>query len=565
MIRIARWGAIAIAVAAILDPRIPFPRSERPVVRVVSPESADTRPLAAALNDAGFVIDPASPEAATVLVGSGVDDRARSGWRGVLWALDTGARAPNVSITRVAAPSVRLPGQAIEVRASIAGDGVAGQTTEVTLEHAGIPIASAKHTWSDGQMQWTATLQYLPPTVSATTLRVRATAAEGETTVEDNAADLAVPAVHGPIRVLVVEAAVTWPAVFVRRALEGEPAVAVSSLQRAATSVATRAGEPPAALTRSTLAAFEAVVIGGPESLRAADLESLRWFVEQRGGVAIFVPDRAPSGRYLALLGVSAFTSRSLETPTLLGTKLQASEIVIPSQLPPAATVVAASDAAPIVFSARRGAGAIVFSGALDAWRHRGDTFGAFWRELLIANTLTVPPALEVVVEPAMVRPGERTTVVARVREIPEGDVISLLSVAARVVSPDAKIDEGIRLWPTAEPGVYEGEWRARSAGLHNITVASGDLRGDATVTVAPSALHASAADVKALQLAAAATGGRAFPSNEIDALVAAMRQAHPSGRVVRSIHPMRSPWWVVPFAGLLCVEWAVRRKRGMA
>lgn len=567
MIAAARWTAIAIAAAAVLDPRVPVPRSERPVVRVVSTDAQDATPIASALTQAGFAVDAARPEAATVLVGSEMRGSipAAAAGRTTLWALDTSPPAPNVAIARASVPDVRLPGQAAEVRVEVRGNGVTGQTTELVLEHAGIPVAAAQHQWTAGEPRWTATLRYLPPNVSAASLRVRASTAAGESRADDNAADVAVPAARGPIRVLMVEASVTWPAVFVRRALEGEPSIAVSSLQRAARTVATRAGDPPAVLTRATLARFETVVIGGPDQLRPADLDALRWFVERRGGVAVFVPDRPPAGRYLDLVGVSAFTSRALDAAAPLGgAALHASELAIPVELPPAAAVLASADKAPVVFAARRGAGAIVFSGALDAWRQRGEGFTEFWRGLLLANAATVPAALDVSVEPAIVRPGERTAVVARVRDIPEGQAISLPPLTARAVSPDARVDEPIRLWPTSEPGVYEGEWRARGAGAYGVTVSSGDARGDAAVTVAPAVLHASSTDPGALALATTATGGRVFAAADVRGLIDAMREAHPPRRIVRPAHPMRSPWWMVPFAGLLCAEWAVRRKRGL-
>ena len=572
MIHAFRWIAIGVAVAAAIDPSVPVPRSERPVIRVVSPESRDVSAVAGALRQAGFAIDPAAAESATVVVGSGPGDRVtrsagRGGERPVVWALDTAPASPNVRVIHAEGPAVRLPAQAVEVRATIGAAGVAGETTEIVLEHAGIPVASASHTWTSGETAWQAALRYLPPTVAAATLRVRARHGAGETSTDDNVADVAVPPVRGPVRVLVVEATVTWPAVFVRRALEGEPAIAVSSLQRAAKTVATRAGDPPPALTRAALAPFEVVVIGGPDDLRGADLEALRWFVEVRGGVAIFIPDRAPSGRYVDLVGAVGFTTRVLETPARLGSDLRASELLVPARLPPAATVLAADNHDPIVFSARRGAGAIAFSGALDAWRHRGeadDPYGRFWRGWLIANAAAVPPALDVSAAPAVLRPGARTSLLVRLRDLPSGDAIALPPVSGRVVGPATKTDESVRLWPTADPGVFEGEWRARRPGTYNVSVTAGELRGDVTIAVTADARHGSTADPEGLALVTSASGGRVFPHDQVPALVDAMQQAHPPRRSSRESHPMRSPWWVLPFAGLLCAEWAVRRKRGM-
>jgi hypothetical protein len=579
--------------AAVIDPSISLPRSERPVVRVVSPEARATTPVAHALQSAGFVIDPAAPEAATVLIANhpNLESRGASGEARFvspdprsptpdprspsLWALDTTHPAPNVRVAHVDAPAVRLPAQAVEVRVELAGSGLAGQTTDLVLEHSGIPVATARHQWTRGEERWRASLQYLPPGVAAARLRVRASAATGETSGGDNVADLAIPPLRGPIRTLIVEAAVTWPAVFIRRALEGEPAFAVSSVQRAAKSVATRAGEPPSALTRTALAPFEVVLVGGPDNLSATDIDALRWFVEERGGVAFFIPDQRPSGRYVELVGVPGFAPRALEAPVRLG-DLQASELLVPTRLPPAATVLAATNGAAVVFSARRGAGAIVFSGALDAWRHRAaqddtanaapaaDSFAGFWRGLVAGNAAAVPRTVDVSAEPAVIRPGERTTIAVRLRELARGDTIALPSIAARVIGPHAKVDDLVRLWPTAEPGVYEGEWRGRGAGLYDLSVVAGDTRGDATVIVAADATPASTADPGALALATAAAGGQVFPIDRLPALVGAMKDAYPPRRVVRPAHPMRSAWWVLPFAALLCGEWAVRRKRGL-
>jgi len=579
---IARGTAIAIAVGAVLDPVLPLPRSERAIVRVVAAAAHDVRPITDLLTRAGFVIDATAPESATVLVGNHVNAAFARSWSGTeaaLWVLDTTPGAPNVRIADVDASASRLPGQTLEVRVVLESDGVAGQRTELSLEQSGIPVASVRHQWTAGERRWTATLRYLPPGAAATRLRVRAAPVGGETSHDDNAADVAVPPARGAIRALIVEAAVTWPAMFVRRALEGDPAFAVSAVQRAANRVATRAGSPPASLRRDAIEKYEVVVVGGPDQLTPPDLAALRWFVEERGGVVLFVPDQRPSGRYVDLVGVAAFAPRVLEAPVRVGGHLSASELLIPASLPPAATVVAADDGRPVVFSARRGAGAVIFSGALDAWRNRaapatGDSsaaaavepFARFWRELLAASVSAVPPALAVSVSPAIARPGERARIAVRLRgsELPGGDRVALPPISARAIATAGGIDEAVRLWPTAEPGVYEGEWRAGAEGTYNVSVTAGELRGDASLTVAAGALRASGADPEALALAASATGGQVFPIDRAPALVEAMKAAYPARRVMRSAHPMRSPWWMVPFVGLLCLEWAVRRTRGL-
>ena len=255
-----------------------------------------------------------------------------------------------------------------------------------------------------------------------------------------------------------------------------------------------------------------------------------------------------------------------MEAAVRLGHVLTASEFVVTQPLPHGAEVLAATAAGePVVFSARRGAGAVIFSGALDAWKFRGDAFTQFWRRAILEQAATVPPILEVTVDPSVVPSGTTARVRARLRstEMPSPDPRSLTMdpVAARAVNPAAHIDEALRLWPTAEPGVYEGEWRPSIAGDYDVAVTAGPHRGDAAVTVAASG--SPAADPEGLALIARASGGRVFRADQATALVDGLKEAFPARAVTKTINPMRSPWWVVPFAGLLCVEWALRRKSG--
>ena len=94
------------------------------------------------------------------------------------------------------------------------------------------------------------------------------------------------------------------------------------------------------------------------------------------------------------------------------------------------------------------------------------------------------------------------------------------------------------------------------------MTVIAGDLRSDAVVMVAPDAA-APRLTTGDLELAARATGGHVIPMSRTQELVDAMKAAYPASRVTERRRIMRSAWWSIPFAALLCVEWALRRKRG--
>ena len=125
-----------------------------------------------------------------------------------------------------------------------------------------------------------------------------------------------------------IEPRPSWPAGFVRRELENDPAFRVASILRTSTDVATRAGESPRAVTLDQLLPFEVVIAGAPEELRAAEVDALRRFAELRGGTVVLLPDRRPSGAYAELLPGTAAEQLLAEPRLLEPAGIPASEIV---------------------------------------------------------------------------------------------------------------------------------------------------------------------------------------------------------------------------------------------
>ena len=146
-------------------------------------------------------------------------------------------------------------------------------------------------------------------------------------------------------------------------------------------------------------------------------------------------------------------------------------------------------------------------------------------------------------------------------------------ALSARLISPDgpgpdnSKSDEGVRLWPTTEPGLFQGRITAPKAGLYNLSVSSeGGAAADEVLTVVSDARNpvpAGAAAVEALTTVASVTGGVAVSANDLESLVHHFRGL-PSSQAARRVHPARTMFFLFAFVALASAEWAMRRRRGL-
>jgi hypothetical protein len=566
-----RGVAVALAIAALVDPRVLLPSRQRAGIRVRVDDAAQRGRLIDRLAAAGFT-DAADGEAATV---TAFDDGIAALPSGTpIYALIAPGR-PDVAIVGASVSRSRVARQAVAVAVTIRGRGMKGRTSHVRLLDAGMTVGSATHTWAVDDDTWRTTLSYLPAGEDAARLRVTVDAPAGARTT-GGGVDVLAPPTRGPIRTLVFDPSVSWTGTFVRRTLEAQPGFAVDSVQRATKAASIRAGVTPSALTRAELAPYELLLLGSPDDLDAAVVDAVRWFVEERGGIAVLVPDRSPSRRSDLLPGVS-FDSKVLETPAAMTGGLFAAELAVPrSPLPPSTVSAEETAGVPIVAGWRRGLGAVVFSGALDAWRYRDrsdNAFARFWTSALLEQALTVSPILEVRASPAVIRPGDVVHVSARLRATelpPAADRIELPAAGARALARerdgpraqgDTTTDAAVRLWPGPTPGVYEGEWRPVVEGTYAIDATVGSATAAAVVQVAADAASPQPSE-EAMRTAAAASGGGVFADEA--SLVRALAERFPVTRAGRPFHPARTPWWSGAFALLVSAEWALRRRRGL-
>jgi len=484
-----------------------------------------------------------------------------------------------------------------------------------------------------------ATLTFIPATPGPHHLRVVAGGAW---------ADSLVTVQQDPWRVLVYDPRPSWSSTFVRRALERDPRFELSARVDTSPRSLVTSGSPPGLGDLEALGGIDVVIAGAPDALGAADTDALAAFMRRRGGSVVALIDGAP-GAVADLAGTRGWEERLSPAPaTLIGGGgeqwpradgaraedwrqaerqraedrqqadrqrtedwqqaedwLQASELAVVDPLPSGALVLAGIEATsgidPVVWQLPVGAGRLVVSGALDAWRFRGagsSRFDEFWRRVVANAAAAAPAAIELHAEPRVGRPGETVLLEVTLRDI----ALSAGTDAEARVS--ARLEGGaapaaVRLWPAApgrfhgrlrlpdEPGFYRwvveaGEQRASAtgdpAGEAVVRVSeAGDpargagalareearLYGEADLLVAGDAAAAAKSSPELLDAWASAHGGEVIPAARLDDLIVALETALLPDSITVSVRPMRSAWWIVPFALCLGAEWWLRRRRG--
>jgi hypothetical protein len=267
------------------------------------------------------------------------------------------------------------------------------------------------------------------------------------------------------------------------------------------------------------------------------------------------------------LLRVS-LTERLLEQPATLSVAppaaaFEASELLLIGGLTPGSDVAATTPGtagSPVIASVPHGEGRLLVSGAMDAWRFRAagnSAFDRFWQSTIAGLALAAPPPMSVRATPALLRPGDRGDVTVRVR-----------SHANAPVSATAPDGQPIRLTPAAEPGVFRGSFIAAAApDPSRVTAEAGGMspQSAAAAVIVRAESHPMRAEtVVPLSILSASHQGIDVAPERIADLERFVRRATtaPAARIVR--HPMRSAWWMLPFAACLSGEWWQRRRRGL-
>jgi len=585
--RLLRWFVVLIAIAAAIDPSFVLNGRARPRVSVLTQDGASMdlpvaggqsgRLMAADISArlkrdlrGDFEIVDTRDEAAawTIVVGDSYPEEAFPDEGRVSTVTLQHRLAPNVSVTSVAGPASVPVATAVRLRIVLRADGLTGSASDVIVRAGGAAVGRAAHDWTSDREIWTAEIAAVPIGSPPFRFEIDVSSRTTEETDLDNHAVVDVD-LSPRLRIFVLEGRPSWASAFVRRALEEDPRFDVSGVSQAAPRFAVTAGAPPAAgpdrLDRFDNA--DAIVAGGLEALSSSQVAALEQFVRERGGGVALVPDsRAATAVARRLLPELETTERLLERPAALtrlssAASLEASELLEATAIPHGANVLARGPGSdrPIVLAVPVGEGYVVFSGAMDAWRFRGDHdrgFAKFWRSTVAGLALSARAPIDVQLSPVRAAPGERVSVTARVRPLERQRLGDRLAMDANVGA------SSLRLWPDAAQGVFRGGFVAdASQAPAQVTAGIGDgsAKGTARLTVDSHARNARAP----LELLAASHAGVNVDADHVADLERHLRGSVSANSERRTRYPMRSSWWFAPFAACLSAEWWLRRKSG--
>ena len=558
---VLRSVAIVIAIAAVIDPVFSLERPITPPVALIDMTAGPLDEIRDTLRErigatviaretTGHRI-PCAPGERCVIVADGtVHADLPDDVTAPLLFIDRGPASPNVRVLSVivSAPHARAASSA---RIVVDARGMAGSTTTVRLRDGELTVGSGRHEWqSDG----TATLDvpWLPIAPGPRLLRVEATTDSAETSTTDNAVDVSTRVVAEPSPVLVFDTRPSWNSTFVRRALEDDPRFVVEHRARVAPGLA--AATPAGRLDTGALDRASVLIVGAPDGLSEPELALIDRFVRVRGGTAILLPEREPGGA-LSRLMPQVWTEQLIAEPQPVGS-LHASEILRATEVPVGATVFATHAERPVMMLTPSGEGAVLVSGAMDAWRYRAAdaAFDRFWTSVA-AQSAATGRALQIDFTNRPAISGTRQRFHVRARSMEPSGAIEASAIARCGASAEA-----IRLWPAAA-ATFVGDLAVAPASRCELDVSVGALRASSGIAVADNAALSTSQSLRALEQMAARAGGTVARVEDL----ASASVADPARASARSpYHPLRSPWWILPFAVCLSGEWWLRRRDGL-
>ena len=580
MMTALRAAALVIAVLAVADPALTSTRRARPLVAIVAADPVKDALLSdrvARELDRRFTVVRGAFEGAsgTVLAGDAMPDEW-SQLTAPLMAVVPTSPTPSVRFAMLDAPATSPLNARVPVSAGVMVIGARGRRFDVQLKRDDVVVDHRSEIISSDSAMLRVPLVHVPTMEGTTSLR--AVAVINGTSIADSAST-AVDAGDRRFDVLFFDPRASWLSTFVRRAVEGDTRFTVTHRVVTSRGVSNTAGAAPVSLRdEQVLDGFETIVVGAPEQLTESDAAGLDAYMRRRGGRVVLLMDRRGAGTVDRLTGVTNWRASRLPVAAQPddadgGNGLRAQEIAWPVTTPAGASLHSVSigrdsSRRAVVWSISVGAGRLLVSGALDAWHYRDRAtsgFDSFWTTMIAELSANAPPVVDVAVSQRSLAPGETGHVRVTVRDaMLSNRAERAASVAALLVTEgDSTM---VRLWPEATPGAFSGTIVApQRPGTYRLIVSSGSEFAEAPIVVDPAALAPLRDDRNLVEAFVSSRGGTVVQETQLSQLPSLLSATFQTVSRVETWHPMRSAWWIVPFALLLGAEWWWRRRRGQA
>lgn len=517
------------------------------------------------------------------------------------------ALSPDRAVTEVESSPTARVGEPTLVRVRVRSTEEQGTPLEVRVLEDGRERARGRAIAAGAGAEATLEVRVTPSRPGLAVWTAQLTPIEGDVAPLNDARGVAVQVQPGRLGVLVVSNALQWDLTFLRRALLADSGLALSVRVRAGEGGAWRAsgGARAAAPTPQDLAGRAVVVLDGiaAAEVSAAFDQALARFVREGGGLLLLGGEapgvmRFGSGALAAELRVQSASTMGRTA----GARLEAGGVEVAawdddpargteawSRVAPLSEVMpltalagdrvlasAVGGGEPLLFSRRAGRGPVMFVNGSGTWRwslsgtdplqsQRGPRL---WQR--IVRWLSEP----VQAEPLRVTPERWLT--------PAGESVRLLAslqdaafqpVAGATLEGEAVDGAGHRMplrFVSRAAGSYEAVLPAPAAGRWNVNARAlregrelARARSEFAVDRWSLELASAQPDRAGLEALAASSGGRVL---EPDA-------SQPSGRLqmnelarprTSSTRLWESPWVFALLIGMLSVEWAWRRLRGL-
>ncbi len=515
------------------------------------------------------------------------------------------ALAPDRAVTEVESSPTARVGEPARVRVRVRSTEEPGTPLEVRVLEEGRERARGRTIAAGPGAEATVEVRVTPTRPGLAVWTAQVDGAPGDVAPQNDARGVAVQVQPGRLGVLVVSSGLQWDLTFLRRALLADSGLAVSARVRSGGSGGwtTLGGGRSAAPSPQDLAGRAVVVLDG---LAAAEVspafdQALARFVRDGGGLLLLGGEapgvmRFGTGALAAELRVQSASGMGRTAGARLepggvevaawdddaarGTEAWARVAPLSEVMPLTALAgdrvlaSAVGGGEPLIFSRRAGRGPVLFVNGAGTWRWslsgtdplqsvRGPRL---WQR--IVRWLSEP----VQAEPLRVSPERWLT--------PAGESVRLLAtlqdaafqpIAGAAIEADATDGAGRRLAVRFVPraaGSYEAVLPAPSAGRWSVSARAsrdgrelGRARSEFAVDRWSLELAQTQPDRAGLEALAAASGGRVLDAGRAGGRLTVGELTRPR---TQSTRLWESPWVFALLIGLLSVEWAWRRLRGL-